>query len=714
METKERIAPMEETETVTIDLDFIKDGVAYRSNYDGIKDDLLSGGLGKSGLETDLPPLNYSDDDSFRRSLRTRTLYNNYRALVDMSAKHPTDYYGRIYGPGVGTGGGEGLISGDEYIALTEDRVTMMVQIPETFDVNNPRIITAPSSGSRGVYGAIGTAGEWGLKRGFAVAYTDKGTGIGFHNLMKDSVNLVTGERIRLTGKTERAQYKNRANFIAVSENDDIREKVLNEFNTKYKHRFAFKHAHSGKNFEKDWGTYVLQSIEFAIHILNIKYNKGKKIFNAKNTLVIASSVSNGGGASIRAAEQDTEGLIDGVAVAEPNVCPEYNNSFTIQQGEKGTPFENHSKNLLEYTTLLNIYQPCASLAKEFETAPYNVWCAKGTRLRQYAENRCKSLYDKGLLKSNDLTLDDFNNKSMTSEYIKPEGIEKLAIAAQKEINNFGILSETNVLQPSHCYFDVYRSIAIVYANQYGKYNVTDNLCGYSFGATRQPNGKEQDYNEGKPTMLNFEDEDRLFSDLNGIPPCSPINLINNDSLDGHMEDRLSISPSTKRRDLNLDGALRLHDLVNNSKKNCSDSKRVLDGIEEVRATGDLNGLPTIIVTGRDDAVIPPNHASRAYFGLNRIKEGQKSNLHYYEVTKAHHLDSFNKFYASYGKFYTPLHYYFTQSLDLMYSHLTKGTPLPESQVIKTSPPGSDYPDILENPDAEKICFEAMCVRIPE
>jgi len=38
---------------------------------------------------------------------------------------------------------------------------------------------------------------------------------------------------------------------------------------------------------------------------------------------VIASSVSNGGGSSLLAAEQDRHGLIDGVAVMEPNVNPE-------------------------------------------------------------------------------------------------------------------------------------------------------------------------------------------------------------------------------------------------------------------------------------------------------------------------------------------------------------------------------------------------------
>ena len=42
--------------------------------------------------------------------------------------------------------------------------------------------MTAPSSGSRGIYGAISIA-EVAFKRGCAVAYTDKGTGIGYHDL---------------------------------------------------------------------------------------------------------------------------------------------------------------------------------------------------------------------------------------------------------------------------------------------------------------------------------------------------------------------------------------------------------------------------------------------------------------------------------------------------------------------------------------------------
>jgi hydroxybutyrate-dimer hydrolase len=694
----------EAMETVGVNLDFIMDKVAYRRVCDGQKNDLLSAGLGKFGLHKDAfgkkdiagnpigswekAPIFDKSDEPTSDELRSRAIYNNYRALVDMSTSHPTAYYGEIYGPGVDCGGGEGLIAGEEYLALTEDRVTLMVQIPSAFDVNNPCIITATSSGSRGIYGAIGTAGEWGLKRGYAVAYTDKGSGMGVHNLMTDTVNLVTGERCKV------AESGNKSNFIAISEDDEQRQKILEKFNEDFKHRVAYKHAHSRKNPEKDWGTYVLQSIQFAVHILNLKFSpKGRNIpprFTAKNTLVIASSVSNGGGASLRAAEQDAQGWINGVAVAEPNVCPEYNDSFSIVQGE-GEPFKDHSKNLLDYMTLLNIYGPCVCLAPELKSAPLNFWPQDPT-LNELAKNRCDSLRNKELLKS--------------------DGHENQAREALKIINDYGILPEANILLPSHHSIGIYRSISVTYANQYGQFDVTDNLCGYSFGATERwlPDNGEK----GKPIALTAEQEARLFSDQSGIPPFYPVNLINNDSVDGPMEDRYSTSPSTQIQDQNLDGALRLRELLSASKK-CKNGEQVCKGIQEVRASGNLHGLPAIIVTGRADAVVAPNHASRAYFGLNRVVEGEKSNLHYYEITNAHHLDTMNIAYGKSGYYFAPLHYYFTQALDLMYEHLTKGSLLPGSQVIRTNPPIKKLTEISKSPgEKERICFKHGCVKIPE
>ena len=121
----------------------------------------------------------------------------------------------------------------------------MMVQIPDTFDPTNACIVTAPSSGSRGVYGAIATAGEWGLKHGCAVAYTDKGTGTGAHDLQTNTVNLIRGERAAAAAAGDgfelhrgRSAPRERAAFNAATPN-----------------RFAFKHAHSQQNPEKDWGT---------------------------------------------------------------------------------------------------------------------------------------------------------------------------------------------------------------------------------------------------------------------------------------------------------------------------------------------------------------------------------------------------------------------------------------------------------------------------
>ena len=67
--------------------------------------------------------------------------------------------------------------------------------------------------------------------------------------------------------------------------------------------------------------------------------------------------------------------------------------------------------------------------------------------------------------------------------------------------------------------------------------------------------------------------------------------------------------------------------------------ERIAEGIAGFLAGGDLNGVPTLIVTGRSDAILPPNHTSRAYVGLNRVVEGASSRLSYVEVLNAQHLD---------------------------------------------------------------------------
>jgi hydroxybutyrate-dimer hydrolase len=660
-----------------------EDEGALHAHYDGVTNDLLTAGLGKTGLGSATPPGFADPLHPTAEELRRLAIYNNYRALVDPT---PGGGYGTLYGPNVTADGtvttNEGLIAGDEYIAFERGgdgakRVAMMVQVPDSFTATASCIVAAPSSGSRGVYGAIATAGEWGLKHGCAVAYTDKGTGTGADDLQNNTVNLIRGER------ADAAQAGDDSNFTA-----SLSDSARAAFNAATPNRFAFKHAHSQQNPEKDWGENVLRSIKLAFKVLNEKFEGRGVEINKRNTIVIASSVSNGGGASVRAVEHDDDHLIDGLAVGEPNVNPKLTSKFTIVQGN-GQPFAAHSRPLIDYITLVNVFQGCANVAAANATAPLNlVPPAAGAA-------RCASLRAKKLLTST-TTADQANE-------------------AQAIINKFGILPEQNLVQPGYWFAYVPQSISVTYANTYGRFSVLDNLCNYSFGATTA----------GVPGPLAAASEAQIFGTSNGIPPTSGINLINNAAPDGAREDRVSTP------DQDLDGALclRSHALGRDAATGAPldptaarQAQRVAKGVEDIIASGDLHRVPAIFVTGRNDGILPPNFASRAYFGLNNVVEGSLSPLHYYEVTNAQHLDSFNQF-PGYNAMLIPLHRYFIQAMDLMYAHLRQGRALPPSQIVHTTPRGAGAPPITAAnvppiadapPPSAQITFAAGQVKIPD
>ncbi len=632
--------------------DFSRQRVLH-ARYDGVSDDLLTAGLGRTGLGIGTPPPVRDAKNPTAAELRRRAIHANYRALADMSS---AGGYGVLYGPNVDLGGkdtlGEGRVAGDEYLTFLDDgsgrqNVTLMVQVPSRFNPKEPCIVSATSSGSRGIYGAIGTAGDWGLKRGCAVAYTDKGTGTGLHDLAGDTVNLITGER----SSAERAGGD--STFTAALSNEE-RARYLRE----HPHRVAMKQAHSQQNPEKDWGRHTLAAIEFAFHVLNGLKDPRAGRYTPENTIVIASSVSNGGYAALAAAEQDARGLIDGVAVSEPNVSLAGATVPRIRQGTR--EFSGNGRTLLDYTTLLNLYLPCASLAAENATAPLN------TVPQPLREARCASLARKGLLKS--------------------AALPEQAAESQRIINDHGILAESNPVLPSHYTLAVPQSIAVTYASSYGRFSVADNLCGYSFAAT-VPSGERA----GEPVA--HAGHELSFAASNGIPPTAGINLVNNLAPGGAREDRLSISPSTGARDMNLDGALCLRALAIGADpltgqplqgEMLEKHRRVQRGISETRLSGHLRGKPAVIVNGRADAILPPNHAARAYYALNKTVE-PGSRLYYYEVTNAQHLDVLNGV-GGFDARYVPLNVYFIQALNMMWDHLRHGRALPASQLVRTRP----------------------------
>jgi hydroxybutyrate-dimer hydrolase len=292
-------------------------GTVTQTAYDGNSDDLLTAGLGKTGMAGAAPGF-VDPTHPTAAELRRLAIYTSYRALLDMTAEGG---YGLLYGPNVNAAGtvtaAEGKIAGTEYIAFSDDgtgakNVTLMVQLPTSFDPANPCIVTATSSGSRGVYGAMST-GEWGLKKGCAVAYTDKGTSAAPHDLQNDTVALIDSTRTTATTAGKNAVFR-----AALTAGE------LAAFNTATPNRFAFKHAHSQQNPEKDWGRATLQAVEFAYWVINQNFgavdSSGQRLrrFFAGDILTIASSASNGGGSAIAAAELDTQGYISGVAVSEP------------------------------------------------------------------------------------------------------------------------------------------------------------------------------------------------------------------------------------------------------------------------------------------------------------------------------------------------------------------------------------------------------------
>ena len=610
-------------------------GAITRADYDGKSNDLLTAGLGKTGLAGATPAYANAEQPT-PVELRRNAIHANYRAVLDIAANSG---YGTLYGPNVDANGnvgtGEGLIAGSEYIAYADDgtgkkNVTLMVQVPASFDPDRACIVTGTSSGSRGIYGAIGSSGEWGLKKGCAVAYADKGSGTGLYVFEDDSVNLQNGVRAGRVAAGKNALFA-----------PDLSDADRLAWAGAYPNRIAFKHAHSQQNPEKDWGKVTLQAVEMAYYVLNERYgvlarDGSSRIvrLTPKNTITIASSISNGAGSALLAAEQDTKGLISGVAASEPQVQPAPSTAYSVRQG--GVVVNAPGRALFDYATYAALYQPCiASVAGN--------------------AGRCTALVGKGLLNGADLASQQAD--------------------AKKRLQAYGWLLDSDPLQAAHAGTNIL--VAVTYAYAYGKFSVTDKVCGFTFAQTD---------GGGNPIAFTSTQKAASFAAQNGILG----NVVYEDSVGGAKVYTAGVSPSTSLADQSLDGFLCLRSLATGQDAVsgavlrgtlATHSARVRAGVAEVQATAKLNGKPTIIVHGRSDTLIPVNHASRAYVGLNAVVEGANSKLRYIEVTNANHFDSFS---SALPTLIVPLHVYLNRALDALYAHLTTKQALPPSQVVRT------------------------------
>lgn len=661
---------------------FIVAGSLRVTTYDGVSDDLLTAGLGKTGLAGAAPapadPANPSAAE-----LRRLAIWSNYRALVDMTA---AGGYGRFWGPNVDLDGndtlGEGKIAGTEYLAYANSgsgprNVTLLVQVPSHFDAANPCIVTATSSGSRGVYGAISAAGEWGLKRGCAVAYTDKGTGNGAHELMTNRVTLIDG-------RVADAATAGRSSLFTAR----VPDSALAAYNQAFPNRYAFKHAHSQQNPEQDWGHDTLAAVRFAYWVLNQRFGQVTDAsshdpvrYRPGSITTIAASVSNGGGASLAAAEEDTRGWITAVVVGEPQINVRMHGNARVIEG--GQPVASIGKPLADYVTLANLLQPCAALAQAAAGAPYltALPVATTTAIR---EARCASLAAAGEVSGSD-TQTQANN-------------------ALKRLHDAGYEADSDILHAAMWDSQAVPAVAVTYADAYTRSSVVDNLCGFSFGTTNPATGAA-----GFPAAVS--PMPTVFGLGNGVPPTNGISLVYSATPPSGADHRLATP------DASFAGAACLRALWRNR------DPRMMASVEAIRVDASLHGKPAIIVQGRSDALVPINHASRAYLAANSTREGNRDTLSFYEILNGQHFDAFLGV-PGFDTRFIPVHYYYLQALNLMWAHLKNGAALPPSQVVRAIPRGgapgaapalsvANLPPIVVNPGSNAIVVKHGTVAVP-
>ena len=667
--------------------------------------DLLTAGLGRTGLGAAAAPAYADPANPTAAELRRNGIYANYRALVDASLGGGL---GVLYGPNVDINGNatssDGLIPGREYLAVLDDgsgrkQVTMAVQVPDSFNPGAPCIVLGPSSGSRGVYGAIASAGDWGLKHGCAVALTDAGKGVGLYDPSDDTVNRIDGTR------ATRAAAGPLSNFAAT-----ITDAARAVFNAAFPNRVALKQVHSQLNPEKDWGNDTLAAARYALFVINDRYGSANNPtpYNAGNTLVIAGSASNGGAAVLHAAEQDSEGLIDGVVAGEPVAEMPTTAGYGIQFG--GTAVSGYGKTLADFVTYGNLYQPCAALAAgaamtEISVFNYLVLTAQTGK----AAARCAGLAAKGLLNGSDLA-------SQSAD-------------ALNRLRAYGWTSFNDQMHNAHYALGNGPILSAMYTMMYGRVALNDSVCNTSYAQVDAT---------GAPVALAVNSKAQSFAIANGTANGTPVSVVYDNSVGGARSWALATSPSTGVQDFGLDNALCQRALVTGAdetgaaltatasatRPTATQSAAVQKGIAEVALSGKLQGKPTIIVAGRSDALVPINNNARAYTAYNKVVEGGASQVRYIEVTNAQHFDTFNSF-SGFDNRFVPLHPYFVRAMDAMYAKLRNGTALPPSQVVRTTPrggspgqapaiTGANVPAISATPAAgDQIGFAGTSLAVP-
>lgn len=391
--------------------DFVRGEVRVTEHRQG--DDLLSAGLGLDGL-AGAPSAIDKPAHPTPAELRRRAIQASWKGIADLG---PLGGYGRAYG-------GVPDVPGREFQAFAwvpgaQSPHRVLLQAPDNFDRSRRCLVVTASSGSRGIYGAIALAGAWGLPRGCAVAYTDKGTGSGYFDLLNDTGVALDGTRAKRGAATLEYEPSLEAGHGGV----------------------GVKHAHSGDNPEADWGRHVLQAARFGLAMLD-KAFPDQAPFSADNTRIIAVGLSNGGGAVLQAAGLDDEHLLAGVVALAPNV----------HVPGQGRP-------LFDYATEASIWLPCALADARFDQAPM-ARSPDGGVPPAWA-HRCHQLHQR--------------------ELVSGTRVAQQASQAVEHLHGQGWSDEAMATAASSTSLDLWRAITAAYASAYMRRGPNDMPCGFHY-----------------------------------------------------------------------------------------------------------------------------------------------------------------------------------------------------------------------------------------
>lgn len=495
------------------------------------EDDLLSAGLGLRGLAGLLKPF----ADARRPAaaeLRRRAIQSSWKGIADLG---PLGGFGRVYGA-------VPPVPGREYQAFARlpgarSPHRVLLQLPDHFDRRKRCLVVTASSGSRGIYGAIALAGAWGLPRGCAVAYTDKGAGTGYFDHADDSGVGLDGRRAQ-RGDAELEFEPPPAPIDAGVE---------------------IKHMHSGDHPEADWGRHVLQAARFGLAMLDRAYPADAP-FTPQNTRIIATGLSNGGGAVLQAAGLDQEGLLTGVVALEPNVF--------VPQGRP----------LYDYASEAAIWLPCALTHARFASTPL-VRDSSGAVPSAWVQ-RCTSLHALG-----ELAASDIDGQS-------EQALQRLLAAGWSE--------QAMATAASSTVFDLWRVLGAGYASSYLRRGTADMPAGFRYATLGAG---------GTPGAATPSVRAAWWADGSGVPPGPGIGLFDD-----------ALAPSDPTDDPNLRGIRNLRALWTGDDAGAQDLRRA---VAATAAQLPRKDLPLWIVHGAADGLLPPAFSSDPYVNWLRAEGRQ-------------------------------------------------------------------------------------------